>query len=80
MKHILPRPLPEPVATPATSAPPQQPMAPVATSIPGTAAPALALSPMQYANNPGSTLAKADMRNSGVDRRKRKYVYFFFSS
>ncbi|XP_048326534.1 mediator of RNA polymerase II transcription subunit 31 isoform X2 [Ziziphus jujuba] len=73
LKHILPRPLPEPVATPATSAPPQQqPMPPVTPSIPGTAAPASALSPMQYANNPGSTLAKVDMRNSGVDRRKRK--------
>ncbi|KAH7537740.1 hypothetical protein FEM48_Zijuj03G0125100 [Ziziphus jujuba var. spinosa] len=75
LKHILPRPLPEPVATPATSAPPQQqPMPPVTPSIPGTAAPASALSPMQYANNPGSTLAKVDMRNSGVDRRKRKCV------
>lgn len=75
MKHILPRPLPEPVATPAASAPLQQPIPPVpATTIPVTAAPASALSPMQYANNPGSGLAKVDMRNSGVDRRKRKYA------
>ncbi|KAF3433224.1 hypothetical protein FNV43_RR24326 [Rhamnella rubrinervis] len=73
LKHILPRPLPEPIATAATSASLQQPIPPVpAATIPVTAAPSSALSPMQYANNPGSGLAKADMRNSGVDRRKRK--------
>lgn len=75
LKHILPRPLPEPPAALPASAPAQQPMPPVtATSIAMPAASALApvLSPMQYANPPGSSLTKTDMRNSVVDRRKRK--------
>lgn len=78
LKHILPRPLPEPPAVLPASAPPQQPMPPVtATTIAMPAASALApvLSPMQYANPPGSSLTKTDMRNSVVDRRKRKYAH-----
>ncbi|PON71071.1 Mediator complex, subunit Med [Parasponia andersonii] len=74
LKHILPRTLPpEPPALAPASAPPQQAVPPVtASTIPMTVAPAPVLSPMQYANPPGSSLAKTDMRNSGVDRRKRK--------
>lgn len=75
---MLPRPLPEPPAALPASAPPQQPMPPVAaTTIAMPAASALApvLSPMQYANPPGSSLTKTDMRNSVVDRRKRKYAH-----
>lgn len=53
-------------------------MPPVAASTIGmTAAPGPVLSPMQYANPPGSSLPKTDMRNTGVDRRKRKYVIQF---
>ena len=78
MKHILPRPLPEPIAAPPASAPPQPSVQPVppapATTIAVTATPTPALSPMQYAIPHGSALAKNDMRTSGVDRRKRKYV------
>ncbi|XP_025014094.2 polyadenylate-binding protein 1 isoform X2 [Ricinus communis] len=75
LKHILPRPLPEPVPTPPTSAlplPPLQssPVPPTTVAMP--AASASALSPMPYGMPPGSTLAKNDMRNTGIDRRKRK--------
>ncbi|XP_062092250.1 mediator of RNA polymerase II transcription subunit 31 isoform X1 [Humulus lupulus] len=74
LKHILPRSLPEPPAP--TPIPPQQSMPPAAASTIGmTAGPGPVLSPMQYANPPGSSLPKNDMRNTGVDRRKRKYVY-----
>ncbi|KAK9293132.1 hypothetical protein L1049_021118 [Liquidambar formosana] len=73
LKHILARPLPEPVAAPPAPAPPLAPVPPVpATTIAVTASPAPALSPMQFSIPPGSALAKNDMRNSGVDRRKRK--------
>lgn len=76
LKHILPRPLPEPAPTPPASAPPApplQPMPPVLqTTIAMPTASASALSPMPYGMPPGSALAKNDMRNSGVDRRKRK--------
>ncbi|XP_050220871.1 mediator of RNA polymerase II transcription subunit 31 [Mercurialis annua] len=62
LKHILPRPLPEP----APPAPVQQlPPVPPPTTI---STPASAISPMPY----GSALAKNDMRSSGTDRRKRK--------
>ncbi|CAH2072325.1 unnamed protein product [Thlaspi arvense] len=66
LKHILPRPLPEPVA-------PQPPAAPSSTLPPApsaTAALSPALSPMQYNN----MLAKNETRNmtsAGIDRRKR---------
>ncbi|KAF3656517.1 Mediator of RNA polymerase II transcription subunit 31 [Capsicum annuum] len=76
LKHILPRPLPEPATAPPTSAPPAllptsvaPPAAPPTAPSPVTAA---ALSPMQYAIPPGSGLAKTDPRNASVDRRKRK--------
>ncbi|KAK4845375.1 hypothetical protein QYF36_004258 [Acer negundo] len=73
LKHILPRPLPEPVAAPPATIPPQLPVPPVpATTIPATAATGSVLSPMQYAIPPGPALAKNDMRNSSMDRRKRK--------
>ncbi|XP_021905571.1 mediator of RNA polymerase II transcription subunit 31 [Carica papaya] len=72
LKHILPRPLLEPTgpSPPAASIPP----VPAAT-IAMTTASSPALSPMQYAIPPGSSLAKNDMRNTGppgIDRRKRK--------
>uniref|UniRef100_A0A5B7BTX5 Mediator of RNA polymerase II transcription subunit 31 n=1 Tax=Davidia involucrata TaxID=16924 RepID=A0A5B7BTX5_DAVIN len=78
LKHILPRPLPEPVAAPPASVPPPPPVPPTTISVSAasgpvpTTAPASALSPMQYAIPAGSSLAKNDMRSSGVDRRKRK--------
>ncbi|CAL5343799.1 unnamed protein product [Camellia sinensis] len=75
LKHILPRPLPEPVAAPPASVPPPIPPTTMPVSsvpLPGSAS-SPALSPMQYAIPPGSALAKNDPRNSGVDRRKRKY-------
>ncbi|XP_059460375.1 mediator of RNA polymerase II transcription subunit 31 [Corylus avellana] len=75
LKHILPRPLPEPVAAPPVSAPPQLPVQPVPhvpSTIAVTAPPAPVLSPMQYAIPHGSALGKNDIRSSGVDRRKRK--------
>ncbi|KAK3183324.1 hypothetical protein Dsin_030610 [Dipteronia sinensis] len=73
LKHILPRPLPEPVAAPPATIPPQLPAPPVpATIIPATAATGPVLSPMQYAIPPVPALAKNDMRNSSMDRRKRK--------
>lgn len=74
LKHILPRPLPEPVAAPPASVPPPIPPTTMPVSsvpLPGSAS-SPALSPMQYAIPPGSALAKNDLRNSGVDRRKRK--------
>lgn len=78
LKHILPRPLPEPAAAPPTSAPPAllpssvaPPAAPHTAPSPVAAA-AAALSPMQYGIPPGSGLAKTDPRNASVDRRKRK--------
>ncbi|THG09895.1 hypothetical protein TEA_008714 [Camellia sinensis var. sinensis] len=82
LKHILPRPLPEPVAAPPASVPPPIPPTTMPVSsvpLPGSAS-SPALSPMQYAIPPGSALAKNDPRNSGVDRRKRKYVLFPFSA
>jgi mediator of RNA polymerase II transcription subunit 31 len=77
LKHILPRPLPEPVAAPPVSAPPQLPAQPVQhvpATMAVTAPPGPVPSPMQYAIPHGSALAKNDIRSSGVDRRKRKYV------
>lgn len=80
LKHILPRPLPEPPALHSSSAPSQQsvPSLPsvAATSVPVTAAPAPTPSSIQFVNPPGSSLAKSETRSSGIDRRKRKYGYF----
>ncbi|KAJ7971147.1 Mediator of RNA polymerase II transcription subunit 31 [Quillaja saponaria] len=74
LKHILPKPLPDPAPpAPASTQPPVPSLPPVpATSTAVTGSSAAALSPMQYAIPPGSALPKNDMRNSGVDRRKRK--------
>ena len=79
MKHILPKPLPEPLAgTPAPGPPPQS--APP-TTIAVTSAGSPALSPMQYGIPAGSSLSKNDMRNSAIDRRKRKYkIYLLHKS
>ncbi|KAL2324455.1 hypothetical protein Fmac_023513 [Flemingia macrophylla] len=75
LKHILPRSLPDPSATPALPAPASTPaQAPVsalppvpATSVVVTSTPSQAPSPMPYG------LPKNDMRNPTVDnRRKRK--------
>ncbi|CAN7038072.1 unnamed protein product [Brassica rapa subsp. trilocularis] len=71
LKHILPRPLPEPVAPPPPASLPPVPSAP--------AAPSPAPSPMQYNN----MLPKNEPRNmvsAGIDRRKRKYVLLSSSS
>ncbi|PKI69692.1 hypothetical protein CRG98_009848 [Punica granatum] len=56
LKHILPRPLPEPALAPFAPAPPPAP-APHATMA-ATAPPPPALSPMQYVVPPGSSLMK----------------------
>ncbi|KAF9625640.1 hypothetical protein IFM89_025125 [Coptis chinensis] len=69
LKHIVPRPLPEPVAAPISSAPPSTLVSTSMVSV----APAQALSPMQYGvPPPGPAPPKNDMRNIGGDRRKRK--------
>ncbi|CAA7059084.1 unnamed protein product [Microthlaspi erraticum] len=68
LKHILPRPLPEPVAPPP---PPAAPSAPLPLAPSAAAALSPALSPMQYSN----MLPKNEPRNmgpAGIDRRKRK--------
>ncbi|CAA0837297.1 Mediator of RNA polymerase II transcription subunit 31 [Striga hermonthica] len=69
LKHILPKPLPEPSASVGPSSLPTTTI----TSIPPVPSPAVtqAPSPMQYGMGPGS-FVKNDPRNSGVDRRKRK--------
>ncbi|KAK6121750.1 hypothetical protein DH2020_044513 [Rehmannia glutinosa] len=79
LKHILPKPLPEPAsAPPASVGPPALPpttITAVANAIPPPApspAAAQAPSPMQYGIGSGSTFVKNDSRNSGIDRRKRK--------
>lgn len=76
MKHILPKPPPEPVAAPPASVPPPPPIPPstipVSAVPPPQPAPSPALSPMQYAIPHGSALPKNDPRTSGGDRRKRK--------
>ncbi|KAA8533932.1 hypothetical protein F0562_031449 [Nyssa sinensis] len=77
LKHILPRPLPEPVPAPPPVAPTTISVSPAPATVP-TPAPASVLSPMQYAIPTGSALAKNDMRNSGIDRRKRKYIILLF--
>ncbi|KAI3432167.1 Mediator of RNA polymerase II transcription subunit 31 [Psidium guajava] len=72
LKHIMPRPLLEPPAVTPAPAPPQAPTPPMSATIAATAPPPPALSPMPYGVLPGSSLAKNDMRNAAVDRRKRK--------
>ncbi|KAJ6808185.1 mediator of RNA polymerase II transcription subunit 31 [Iris pallida] len=73
LKHILPRSLPEPVAPPAPAPAPAPAPTPVPAPLPPmSAASAPAHSSMQF-GQPGSSLPKADMRNSMGDRRKRKY-------
>ncbi|KAF7822328.1 mediator of RNA polymerase II transcription subunit 31 [Senna tora] len=82
LKHILPRSLPESSATlaptAATASTPSQPPVPAmppvppSSNVPVTVSSAQALSPMPYGMPPGSALAKNDMRNPSVDRRKRK--------
>ncbi|XP_027364052.1 mediator of RNA polymerase II transcription subunit 31 [Abrus precatorius] len=76
LKHILPRSLPEPSAAPALPAPAStqvvSALPPVpATSVAVTATSTQVHSPM-YGMPPGSALAKNEMRNPAVDRRKRK--------
>lgn len=78
LKHILPRPLPEPSAAlpgPASTQPqpPVHALPPVpATSVAVTTSSSQAPSPMPYGIPPGSGSAKNDMRNTSADRRKRK--------
>lgn len=85
LKHILPRPLPEaaPLTTPVSIPPTQPPVGPINAPLSATPPPlpapvsgpaaSNALSPMQYGIPAGSSsIGKNDMRNSGVDRRKRK--------
>lgn len=73
LKHILPKPLPEPAAAPPTSVPPPLPPPAIAAAppVPSPAAGQVP-SPMQYGMPPGSALARNDTRSSAVDRRKRK--------
>ncbi|CAL1404188.1 unnamed protein product [Linum trigynum] len=75
LRHILPRPLPEPVAEATSAAAPSLPPPPaVPIGLPAStmgmppAAPTSTLSPMPYGMNPG----RNEMRNVGIDRRKRK--------
>ncbi|KAK8961758.1 Mediator of RNA polymerase II transcription subunit 31 [Platanthera guangdongensis] len=65
LKHIVPRPLPEPVAPPPSS--PLQPMP--ASSAAST--PSVPIPQMQVVQ-PGSIPPKVDIRSSTVDRKKRK--------
>ncbi|OIV99105.1 hypothetical protein TanjilG_32364 [Lupinus angustifolius] len=80
LKHLLPRSLPETSATPAPPAPtstsnqmplPALPPAPT-TNVTVTASSTRAPSPMPYGIPPGSTIPKNEMRNSAVEKRKRK--------
>uniref|UniRef100_A0A6N2KZG2 Mediator of RNA polymerase II transcription subunit 31 n=1 Tax=Salix viminalis TaxID=40686 RepID=A0A6N2KZG2_SALVM len=70
LKHILPRPLPEPVTAPPAPAPPAQPVSAATLGMP--AASGAVPSPMPYGMPPGSAFGKSDIRSSGSDRRKRK--------
>ncbi|CAH9073423.1 unnamed protein product [Cuscuta epithymum] len=78
LKHILPRPLPEPPSAQATSAPPLMILpstAPPTATVGPVPSPATAssLSTTQYATHPGlSSIAKNDTRNPALERRKRK--------
>ncbi|KAF9668146.1 hypothetical protein SADUNF_Sadunf15G0098100 [Salix dunnii] len=69
LKHILPRPLPEPAAAPPAPAPvPPVPAATLGMLATSGAVP----SPMPYGMPPGSAFGKSDIRSSGSERRKRK--------
>ncbi|CAM8949335.1 unnamed protein product [Rhodiola kirilowii] len=82
LKHIIPKPPPEPpTATTMSGSTPALPPIPVnSNAVPGTAvpgsmpvpSPASALSPMSYNMPSGSSFVKNDMRGGNVDRRKRK--------
>ncbi|KAL8210109.1 hypothetical protein R6Q57_006841 [Mikania cordata] len=73
LKHILPRPLPEPTAAPPSNAlPPPMATTMAASSVPVSAPPVP--SPMQYGVPSGQPLAKNDPRNA-IDRRKRKFSF-----
>ncbi|KAK8586564.1 hypothetical protein V6N13_010153 [Hibiscus sabdariffa] len=78
LKFILPKPPPEeapaPAAPPPAAAQPQLPLSASNITMP-TAPPAHASapSPMPYGLPSGSAVVKNDMRNSGIDRRKRKH-------
>lgn len=65
LKHIVPRPLPEPVAPPPTS--PLQPM-----PLPSTASIPSVPIPLMQVVQPGFIPPKVDIRSSAADRRKRK--------
>ncbi|KAL8218017.1 hypothetical protein R6Q57_021390 [Mikania cordata] len=70
LKHILPRPLPEPTAAPLSNAlPPPMATTMAASSVPVSAPPVP--SPMQYGVPSGQPLAKNDPRNA-IDRRESK--------
>ncbi|KAL0923288.1 hypothetical protein M5K25_007339 [Dendrobium thyrsiflorum] len=66
LKHIAPRPLPEPAVAPLPTPPAPMPPMPAAS--------APTLPPMQVVGQPGSAPPKVDMRNSMVDRRKRNFL------
>ncbi|XP_071691130.1 mediator of RNA polymerase II transcription subunit 31-like [Rutidosis leptorrhynchoides] len=72
LKHILPRPLPEPTppAPPSNALPPPTTATMAAASVRVSALPPVP-SPMQYGVPSGPPLMKNDPR-SGIDRRKRK--------
>ena len=73
MPRSLPETGPAPAPASTTSQPPVPSLPPLpAANVAVTASSAQALSPMPYGMPPGSSLAKNDMRNSAVDRRKRK--------
>lgn len=72
MKHILPKPLPEPTVAPPTSVPPHLPRPTIAAPPVPSPSAGQVPSPMQYAMPPGSALARNDIRSIAADRRKRK--------
>ncbi|KAG9441920.1 hypothetical protein H6P81_017774 [Aristolochia fimbriata] len=69
LKHILPRPLPEPVSAPPAPVAPPAPLPAATPPLPASAPPAH--SPMQFGAPLGSSLPKSDMRMASGDRRKR---------
>ncbi|XP_008651651.1 mediator of RNA polymerase II transcription subunit 31 isoform X1 [Zea mays] len=81
LKHIIPRPPPEPAPSQAPATLPLQasvptpvaPPVPAPTSSmpPVVAGGASAMSPMQFVGTPGTNMPKNDMRNA-MDNRKRK--------
>jgi len=81
LKHIIPRPPPEPAPSQAPATLPLQASVPtpVAPPVPAptlsmppvVAGGASAMSPMQFVGTPGTNMPKNDMRNA-MDNRKRK--------